>query len=341
MGNAPNTNCLLLWAGRCGTSTKRSNHRRHQGNEGKSWLEAQRVRALGALRSLGSRKKLAAEKRRETHFLSNAEKEKWIEDYVETESAGARKRVEDVEAGVQQEQDDVTHAEITGLTSREPETTSQEMLVATDDSLSDHASSDNGEDGEDEDDEETEQGKLSDDDEPGWVMGTITRTVQHRMESFQQKHLMLDELTPPGSEDAAYYFGEPHKKYGTFELWVLPVVQPRTNDDSPARTPTTFGECTESLDIVPGISQRPQGISRPGSSHIRRGPVIPLSKSSILSGEPAAEPDLSTLITAKPVEPVSFSHCIKPQADYHIGIGFRRRDGEGSCVCGRIDMQSV
>jgi len=28
--------------------------------------------------------------------------------------------------------------------------------------------------GEDEDDEETEQGKLNEDDEPGWVMGTIT-----------------------------------------------------------------------------------------------------------------------------------------------------------------------
>jgi hypothetical protein len=32
-----------------------------------------------------------AEKRREMHFLSNEEKEKWIEDYVERETAGARK----------------------------------------------------------------------------------------------------------------------------------------------------------------------------------------------------------------------------------------------------------
>jgi hypothetical protein len=48
------------------------------------------------------------------------------------------------------------------------------MLVAFGDSLSDLASSVDGEDGEDEHDEETEQGKLSEDDEPGWVMGTIT-----------------------------------------------------------------------------------------------------------------------------------------------------------------------
>jgi len=72
------------------------------------------------------------------------------------------------------------------------------MMVAIRDSLSDLASSDDGEDGEDEDDEETKQGKLSKDDEAGWVMGTITKTVQQRMERFQQKQMKLDELTQPG-----------------------------------------------------------------------------------------------------------------------------------------------
>ena len=87
-------------------------------NEGKSGLEAERVGALGALHSLRSKKKLAAEKRRETHFLSNEEKAKWIEDYVERETAGARKQVEDAEAAVQQEQDNMKHAGIAGLTYR-------------------------------------------------------------------------------------------------------------------------------------------------------------------------------------------------------------------------------
>jgi ssDNA-binding replication factor A large subunit len=79
-------------------------------NEGKSGLEAERIRALGALRSLRSKKKLAVEKRRETHFLSNEHKEKRIEYYVERETAGARKRVEYAEAVVHQQQDDMTNA---------------------------------------------------------------------------------------------------------------------------------------------------------------------------------------------------------------------------------------
>jgi len=226
--------------------------------EGKSGLEAERVRALGVLRSLRSKKRLLAEKRRKTHFLSNEEKEKWIEDYVERETAGARKRVEDAEAAVQQEQDNMTHAEIVGLTSREPKETFEGMLVAIRDSLSDLASSNDGENGEDEHDEETEQGKLSKDDEPGWVMGTITKTVQQRMKRFRQKQMKLDELTQPGWEDAAEYFREQDKTYSTSELRVPAVVQPQTNNDAPTPPPTTFGESMESLDIVPGISQRPQ-----------------------------------------------------------------------------------
>ena len=73
-----------------------------------------------------------------------------------------------------------------------------EMLVAIGDSLSHLASSDDGEDGENEDGEETEQGTLSEDDEPGWVMGTITQTVQQRMERFRQKQMKLDKIDSTG-----------------------------------------------------------------------------------------------------------------------------------------------
>jgi len=156
----------------------RSTQWRHRANEGKSWLEANRILALGALRSVSSKKNLAAEKRRETHFLSNEDKEKRIEDYVEGETAGARKRVEDAEASVEHEQDDVTHADIAGLTSRQSAKTSAEILVAIGENLNDLVSSDDGEDGADEDGEDTAQGKLIKDDEPGWVMGTITKMVQ-------------------------------------------------------------------------------------------------------------------------------------------------------------------
>jgi len=140
-------------------------------------------------------------------LLSNEEKQKWIEDYVERETAGARKRVDDAEAAVQQEQDDMTHAEIAGLTPREPEKTFEEMMAAIGDSLSDLASSDDGDDGEDED-VETELGKLSEYDEPGWMIGTISKTVQERTESFRQKQMKLDESKQLGWEDAADYFRE-------------------------------------------------------------------------------------------------------------------------------------
>jgi len=50
-------------------STKRSAQRFHQLNEGKSNLESEGVRALGALRSLRSKKKLAAEKWQETQLF--------------------------------------------------------------------------------------------------------------------------------------------------------------------------------------------------------------------------------------------------------------------------------
>jgi hypothetical protein len=193
------------------------------------------------------------EKRRETHFLSNEKKEKCIEDFVERETAGARKRVEDAEAAVQQEQDNMTHAELAGLRSSKPEKTFEEMLVAIGDSQSDLATSDDREDGEDEDDEETEQSKLSEDDEPGWVTGTITKTVQERMEKFWQKQMKFDKLTQPGWEDAADYFRERDKKYGTSELSVPAVIQQQTIDDPPPHPPTQFAELRASLDIVPGI----------------------------------------------------------------------------------------
>ena len=51
------------------------------------------------------------------------------------------------------------------------------MIVPMRDSLSDIASSDDGENWDDQDDGETVHGQLSEDYEPGWVMGRITKTV--------------------------------------------------------------------------------------------------------------------------------------------------------------------
>jgi len=203
----------------------------------------------------------------------------------------------------------MTHAEIAGLTPSAPDKTCEEMMAPFGDRLSDLASSEDGEDGEDED-EETELGNLSEDDEPGWVMGTISKMVKQRMENFRQKQMKLDELTQPGWEDAADYLHERDNKYSTAEFRVPVVVQPRTDDDASAPPPITFGELMERLDIVLGISQMPGGTSRPGSRHIRLGSVTPQSNTTISGLEPAAEPDTLPLLKAKPVEPLSFYPCL-------------------------------
>jgi hypothetical protein len=135
------------------------------------------------------------------------------------------------------------------------------MLVAISDSLSDLASSDDGADGEEEDDEETEQCNLTEDDQPGRVMGTITKTVQQHMERFRQKQMKLNELTQAGWEEAANYFAERDEKYGTTKLIFRAIIQPQLKDHAVAPPPAILGELMMSHDIVPGMLQRPQGTS--------------------------------------------------------------------------------
>jgi len=97
-------------------------------------------------------------------------------------------------------------------------------MVVIEDSLSELASSADGEDGEDEYDQEAVQGQLSEEDEPSWMMRTITKTVRHRLERVRQKQMKLHEVTPPAWEDAPYFFTESDEKYGTSALTVLAFV---------------------------------------------------------------------------------------------------------------------
>jgi len=111
MVNATKKNILPLPAGKYGKSTTKSTGRHHQASTGKSGLEADRVRALGALHGLRSTKKLSVGRRRETHFSCNEEKEKWIKDYVDSETAVARKRVQDADTAIMQEQEHMMNVE--------------------------------------------------------------------------------------------------------------------------------------------------------------------------------------------------------------------------------------
>jgi len=107
---------------------------------------------------------------------------------VEQKTTEARKRVDNAETAIKQEQEDMGSAEKAGMTTTKSDTPFEEMLNSIGYSLSDLATSDDGEDGVDEDDgkEHPEQGKPSKDDSPCWVMGTISEMVQHRMERCRQ-----------------------------------------------------------------------------------------------------------------------------------------------------------
>ena len=123
------------------------------------------------------------------------------------------------------------------------------MWNAIRESLSDLPSSKNEQEGEDkeDDEEESELSKLSDDYEPGWVMCTVTKTVQHCMEGFRQNQMRFHELTEQGWGDSTNYFRERDMKYGTAELKVPAVVKPQI--DMTAATPpmTTSGEHRQTL----------------------------------------------------------------------------------------------
>jgi len=187
------------------------------------------------------------------------------------------------------------------------------MLNAVGDSLSDPASIDDAEDVQDEGDEEdTEQGKLSKDDEPGWVMGTISKTVQCRMERLWQQQMKLDQLTQPGWGDAAEYFRERDKKYGTTKCKVPVVVKTQTDQVAAAPPPTTFAEHLQTVDLVPGISRTPHGSSPPGSSRIRLESGKAQSPKRISSLPPSTALHSSQIKYVMPVEPVRYYHCILP-----------------------------
>jgi hypothetical protein len=251
MVNSPKKDFSPLSAGRYGKLTIRSTRRRHQLNEGKSYFEADLIQALGALCSLRSKTQLAAERRQDTNLFKNKEKDKRLRDYVERETAVAKMRVEDAEIAIPQGLEDMRSAESGGLTSREPRQMIQQILDAIGDNLNDLASSDNEQDGEDDDD--TEQGKLSEDDEPSWVMGTISETVQQRMERFQQKQMKLSKLTQLGWQDVANYFRQRDKKYGLTELKSPAVIKPHMDDNAAYPAPTTFVVFMEFFDIIPQI----------------------------------------------------------------------------------------
>jgi len=181
------------------------------------------------------------------------------------------------------------------------------MLNAIGDSLSAVASSKEEEDGDDEDDgeEDTELGKLSEDDEPGWVMGTISNTVQHGMESDRQNQRRVDDLTRPGQGNAADYICDKDMKYGMTELKNLAVVKPQTDTTGATPSPASFGELLQAPANIPWQSRMPQVTSWPASSQMRLGSEKPPAEKHMVSLMPDAVRDSSQMEIAKPDQRVS------------------------------------
>jgi len=123
---------------------------------------------------------------------------------------------------------DGTIADNVGARTGKPETTFEEMLNTIRVHLSDLAHSDDIQDEEykEYDIEHTELGKLSEDDDPASVIGTISELVTHRMVSYRQQQMILDKLTELALRDAANISRERSMMHRTAEMRVLPVVKP-------------------------------------------------------------------------------------------------------------------
>jgi hypothetical protein len=132
--------------------------------------------------------------------------------------------------------------------------------VTTSDEEDDHY--DNISDGQDYDD-----AKLSDDDAPGWVVGTINKSVQERLETVPMKRIKLQELTTLAWAEAEADFTIRNRKYGTTKLKILTVVTLNTTINT-ANT-SIFGHFRDALNRVP-VTKSPmaQPPSSPIGSHL-------------------------------------------------------------------------
>jgi hypothetical protein len=119
---------------------------------------------------------------------------------VDRKTAVARKLVQDPETAMIHEQHHMGNVEKGCLTTTQPEISFEEMLNAIRDCLSNLECSEDVEyrKQQDDDEDDTGHGKLSEDDEPGWVMGTILKKQQHRIKSLGQKQMKIDEMTHLG-----------------------------------------------------------------------------------------------------------------------------------------------
>ena len=103
-------------------------------------------------------------------------------------------------------------------------------------------------------------------------------------------------------------------KYGMAQLRVPAIVNPQTDTTAATPSATTFGHHMQTHDIVTGISQMPQGTSRPGSSQIRLGSEKMHSYKHIASLLPDAARNTSRNKNSELAEPVTiYTRILRPK----------------------------
>jgi len=255
---------------------------------------------------------LAADERRETHFLQQKRKRNGSRFGLREQPLWQRKGIEYTETAIKQEQEKINNNENSRVTTSLAEVLFEQMMIAIGGGVSDLPISDDKEDGDGADDEDTELGKLSNDDVPGWDVGILSETVQQCMEWVQQMQMQLDKLTQLACGNAGNYFHETDQKCGTTESKVPLVIHPPTTKVAAVPATTTYGELMESLDIVRRKLHTQEGTFWPGSSHMMIGSGKPHTNKPILFH--ALNKKLCSSLGKKriPVEPVSFYPCILP-----------------------------
>lgn len=153
------------------------------------------------------------------------EKQLWNRDEFKTQTA------------TQFEQDAGRYAEIKVFKTQWLEESFKERPNTLGDNLNSFPTFGNDKDVEDEDsdDEESNLGKLSEDNEPSWVVGTTCKTVRHCIESFWQTQMRLHKLTHSEQGDTVDNFNVRSIMYGTTELRALVIIKV-TNGQGCTRT---------------------------------------------------------------------------------------------------------
>lgn len=221
MVDSSKKNYSPLPAGKYGRSDNPATVKRHRTNAGKSGIESERIRAHNNLRALKCKKRKKAEGSEEIRDMDSDQRDKWIEDYVERETAAARKRAEEADLAWALEKERLASV---SAVDQHPETAESarsfnQMLEDIGESIDDVATSgeedeDNEDDDDDEEDEEDIEGESDEEEGSGWVPDIVQKSAQRRIDAFREKCMWIEEMTRSGWEDADKYFRERDEKYG-------------------------------------------------------------------------------------------------------------------------------